>query len=186
MRIISGKYRGRKLNPPGHLALRPTTDMAREALFNILNNYYNFDEVRVLDLFCGTGAISFEFVSRGSEDVTAVDINARCLDFIRKTAGQFGINGLITLKADAFKFLDLAQGSWDIIFADPPYDMKESSYIPDLVFNNKLLGDHGRLIIEHAPEISFGKHPCFTERRSYGRVQFSIFAQKAAAEDPVK
>lgn len=175
MRIISGKYKGRKLNPPANLPVRPTTDMAREALFNILNNYYDFEEIRVLDLFCGTGTLSFEFISRGSTDVTAIDMNARCLDFIRKTADHIGMEGLHTLKADAFRFLDHTSSQWDIIFSDPPYIMKESLLIPGIVFEKKLLKENGRLIIEHPKEISFAKEKGFVEKRSYGRVQFSFF-----------
>ena len=174
MRIISGKYGGRKLNPPTNLPVRPTTDMAREALFNILNNYYAFEELRVLDLFCGTGTLSFEFISRGSPDVTAIDMNGRCLEFIRKTAEQIGMEGLHTMKTDVFRFLEVSNGSWNIIFADPPYIMKESLLIPGLVFEKNLLSPEGRLIIEHPKEISFSKEPTFIERRSYGRVQFSF------------
>jgi 16S rRNA (guanine966-N2)-methyltransferase len=159
--------------------------MAREALFNILNNYFDFEDLRVLDLFCGTGALSFEFISRGSADVTAVDINAHCLDFIKRTAERFGAQGLHTMKADVFRFLELARSTWDIIFADPPFDMKENVLIPDLVFKNNLLGKEGWLIVEHPPNISFGKHPAFIERRSYGRVQFSIFGNKQDP-DPVE
>jgi 16S rRNA (guanine966-N2)-methyltransferase len=180
MRIISGTLRGRKLNPPPNLPLRPTTDMAREALFNILNNAYEFEGLKVLDLFCGTGAISFEFISRGVAEVTAVDVNTRCLEFIRKTAEQFGVEGMLTMRADAYRFLEVYKSKWDIIFADPPFDMKESTELPDLVFNNKLLSDIGWLIIEHSPEVSFSKHPAFIEKRSYGRVQFSIFGEKEA------
>jgi 16S rRNA (guanine966-N2)-methyltransferase len=178
MRIISGKYRGRKLHPPANLPVRPTTDMAREALFNILNNYFDFETLRVLDLFCGTGAISFEFASRGSSDITSVDFNPRCLDFIRKTADHLGVEGLQTIKADVFRYLDLARGPWDLIFADPPFDMKESALIPELIFQRELLAPGGWLIVEHPPDAGFAQHPNFKERRRYGRVNFSVFRKE--------
>lgn len=175
MRIISGKYRGRRIHPPPHMDMRPTTDMAKEALFNILCNYYDFEEVKVLDLFCGSGSLSYEFISRGSTDVTAVDLNTRCIDFIKKTATSIGMEGLQAMKADAFKFLERSNTCWDIIIADPPYIMKESLMIPGIIAERKLLSKHGRLIIEHPSEISFAEETGFLEKRSYSRVQFSFF-----------
>lgn len=175
MRIISGKYRGRKINPPANLPVRPTTDMAREALFSIINSRLDFENLRVLDLFCGAGTIAFEFISRGSPEVTAVDQNSRCLDFIRKTSEQFGMAGLRTMKADAFRFLEGSRRQWDIIFADPPYVMKESLLIPGMVRELKLLSADGLLIIEHPADISFSSEPGFFDQRHYSRVQFSFF-----------
>jgi len=175
MRIISGIHKGRRLNPPANLSVRPTTDMAREALFSILYTTYEFADLRVLDLFCGTGALSFEFISRGSEDVTAIDSNIRCIEFIKKTATDWKVEGLHAFKADVFKFLQNQSRPWDIIFADPPYLMKESLLLPAMVRENKLLAPGGRLIIEHPSEIHFSDQEGFIEKRSYSRVQFSFF-----------
>jgi 16S rRNA (guanine966-N2)-methyltransferase len=175
MRIISGKFRGRRLNPPGNLPLRPTTDMAREALFSILYNQYDFEELSMLDLFCGTGAIALECNSRGCSQVTAVDINIKCVEFIKKTAAEWGAEGLHVLKADAFRFVETTHQQWDIIFADPPYIMKESLLLPTLIASKKLLKVGGRLIIEHPKEMVFKTQPGFIEQRSYSRVQFSFF-----------
>lgn len=182
MRIISGKFRGRRLNPPGNLPLRPTTDMAREALFSILYNLYDFEEISMLDLFCGTGAIALECNSRGCEQVTAVDINIKCIEFIKKTGTEWGAEGLHALKADAFKFIENTHQQWDIIFADPPYIMRESLMLPTMVAVKKILKPGGRLIIEHPAELVFKNEPGFLEQRSYSRVQFSFFNFDALAD----
>lgn len=175
MRIISGKFRGRRLHPPANLPVRPTTDMAREALFSILYTTYDFEDLRVLDLFCGTGALALEFISRGSVDVTAIDANIKCIDFIKKTAAEWKAEGLHAFRADVFRFLQNQSRPWDIIFADPPYIMKESLLLPAMIREQKLLAPGGRLIIEHPVEINFGDQEGFIEKRSYSRVQFSFF-----------
>lgn len=149
--------------------------MAREALFSILYNVYEFSEVSVLDLFCGTGTLSLEFISRGSNDVTAIDSNIKCVDFIKKTAEAWKVEGLHVFRADAFRFLQNQSRKWDIIFADPPYIMKESLVLPAMVREHGLLAQGGRLIIEHPAEINFSDQPGFLEKRSYSRVQFSFF-----------
>lgn len=175
MRIISGDHRGRHIHPPAGLPVRPTTDLAKESLFNILNNRIDFEEISVLDLFAGTGNISFEFASRGAKQILAVDINNRCVDFIRKTAEELKFDNLFILKGNAFGILGSTQRKFDIIFADPPYEMKEVALIPDLVFKHDLLEPEGWLIIEHHIYITFEGHPNLTEERKYGKVHFSFF-----------
>ncbi|MEI6764799.1 MAG: 16S rRNA (guanine(966)-N(2))-methyltransferase RsmD [Bacteroidota bacterium] len=182
MRIVSGTHRGRRLNPPNNLPVRPTTDIAKESLFNILNNYIDFEEVRVLDIFAGTGSISFEFASRGSTDITSVDSNFRCIDFIERTAVQFKMAQITAVRSDVFSFLKYSKNPYDIIFADPPFDMPDREKIVELIFNNNLLKPDGYFIIEHSRDIDFSKHPNFSEMRKYGKVQFSFFV----AANPVQ
>ncbi len=178
MRIISGKYKRRLIKPPKDLPVRPTTDMARESLFNILENKIDFEGKSVLDLFSGTGAISYEFISRGCKDVLAVDSNFRCVQFIKKTASEFEMKDLLTIKGDVFRFLSKTKSSFDIIFADPPYDLENLDTIPDLVFSNNLLNEKGIFILEHPKIYDFSDHPLFVDHRKYGKVNFSFFENK--------
>ncbi len=178
MRIVSGIYKGRKINPPANLPVRPTTDMAKEALFNILRNNFYFDEVNVLDLFSGTGSISYEFASRGCEDITAVDINSRCVQFTGELIQKLEITGFKVIRADVFLYLKKQKQKFDIIFADPPYDLEEYHQIPEIVFKNELLNPNGWLIIEHPISVNFSRHEHFKEIRKYGKVNFSIFEMK--------
>lgn len=178
MRIIAGKLRGRRLNPPQSLPVRPTTDMARESLFNILNNYVDYEECSVLDLFAGTGAMSFEFVSRGVRDVTAIDINSQCTDFIKQSANQFAVSNLRVVRADVFDLLKRANRRFDIVFADPPYAIEGLATLPDLVFAKELLTEDGIFILEHPREYQFEEHPHFWQHRNYGKVNFTFFANK--------
>ena len=175
MRIIAGNLRGRRLNPPTTLPVRPTTDMARESLFNILNNYVDYDECAVLDLFAGTGAVSLEFVSRGAKEVTAVDINAQCVDFIKSSALQFGVKNLHVVRSDVFDLLKRAYKKFDIVFADPPYALDNLAQLPDLVFEKDLLTDDGIFVLEHPREFQFEEHPHFWQHRHYGKVNFTFF-----------
>lgn len=177
MRIISGTLKGLRFSPPKNLPVRPTTDLAKESLFNILINRFTFDELKVLDLFCGTGNISFEFASRGCKDITAVDKHTACLNFIRQTAEKLKIEGLKTYRSDVSQFLELANEPFDIIFADPPYDMKNISSVAEVIFEKGLLKKNGWLIIEHASLVRLGEHPNFKEIRRYGQSSFSIFEQ---------
>ena len=147
MRIISGDLRGRRLNPPANLPVRPTTDMAREALFNILNNIVDFEDCAVLDLFAGTGAVSLEFVSRGAKEVTSIDINAACTSFIKSAASQFGVDNLHVVRADVFDLLKRANRSFQIVFADPPYDLSRLPELPDAVMMSGALADNGLFIL---------------------------------------
>ena len=175
MRIISGQNRGRKIKPPQNLPVRPTTDFAKEGLFNILANRVDFESLKVLDLFAGTGNISYEFASRGAESIKSIDTNNQCVAFIRKTADEIKFDTLHSIKTDVFKYLVNAVETFDLIFADPPYDLEEAINIPDLVFENELLNEEGILIIEHSRNFSFSDHPNFVEHRKYGNVNFSFF-----------
>lgn len=178
MRIIAGTLRGRRLNPPQGLPVRPTTDMARESLFNILNNYVDYEDCTVMDLFAGTGAVSLEFVSRGAKEVTSVEINNQCTEFIKATAMQFGIRNLHVVRADVFDLLKRANRRFDIIFADPPYAIENLASLPDLVFEKQVLTDDGIFVLEHPREYSFEEHPHFWQHRAYGKVNFTFFANK--------
>lgn len=178
MRIIAGNLKGRRLNPPANLPVRPTTDMAREALFNILNNYVDYEDCAVMDLFAGTGAVSIEFVSRGAKNVTAIDINSSCTDYIKTAIKQFNINNIHVVRADVFDLLKRAYKKFDIIFADPPYALQDLSKIPDLVFQSDVLNPDGIFILEHPKEFSFEDHPHFWQHRNYGKVNFTLFTMK--------
>lgn len=175
MRIIAGTLRGRRLNPPANLPVRPTTDMARESLFNILNNYVDFEDCAVLDLFAGTGAVSVEFISRGCREVTAVDINAACTDFIKDTAKRLSLDNLRVVRADVFELLRRANRRFDIVFADPPYAAPDLPRLPQLVFESQLLNENGIFILEHPREFNFENVEHFWQHRAYGKVNFTFF-----------
>jgi 16S rRNA (guanine(966)-N(2))-methyltransferase RsmD len=175
MRIVSGKYRGRRLNPPVNLPVRPTTDFAKESLFNVLNNLVDFESLQVLDLFAGTGSISFEFLSRGAAGVTSVDASHRCIDFIRKTAEVFGDTKIKPVKTNAFVFIKHTITQYDLIFADPPYDMDGIDVLPATVLGSGLLGAEGIFILEHSARYKFDDHPGFWQKRNYGSVHFTFF-----------
>lgn len=181
MRIVSGTYRGRKIHPPSNLPVRPTTDFAKEALFNVLNNEIEYEDTRVLDLFAGTGNISFEFVSRGCRSVTAVDNHPRCVGFIHKTALELKAGGLFPLKANVLTFLKQTLDSWDLIFADPPYDLPQLALIPGLVFEGNALEEGGLFILEHPKKYSFADLEGFEQQRNYGEVNFTFFRKKRLA-----
>ena len=176
MRIISGTYKGRRLRAPKNLPVRPTTDMAKEALFNILNNRYYFDDIKVIDLFAGTGNISFEFASRGTQDITTVDAHYGCVKYINSITKEFDFS-ITTLKSDAFKFLERTALKADVIFADPPYNMDSEQFerIADLVFEKEMLEENGLLIIEHSNQTDLSKHPHFSFSKKYGGNLFSFF-----------
>ncbi len=176
MRIISGLYKGRRITAPKKLPIRPTTDMAKEALFNILHHQYYFDGISVLDLFSGSGNISYEFASRGTEQITAVDDNYGCIKFITETATAFEMS-ISTIKSDVFKFLEKSKQKQDIIFADPPYDfeVEKFSKIPELVFQNQLLEDDGLLIVEHSKHTDLSHLDHYSHSKSYGGNVFSFF-----------
>ena len=176
MRIISGKYKGKRLVAPKKLPVRPTTDMAKEGLFNILNNHYNFSQLSVIDLFSGTGNISYEFASRGTEMITAVDSHYACLGFIKSTSKELDFN-IETIKSDVYSYLEKVKTKADIIFADPPYDFTKEQFtkIAQLVFENDLLNEDGVLIIEHSKYTSLEDAPNFDNSRKYGGSVFSFF-----------
>lgn len=175
MRIVGGTHRGRVINPPSNLRARPTTDFAKENLFNVLSNMVDFEEMEVLDLFAGTGSISYEFASRGVVGVTAVEINAVHHNFISQTAKKFGFDNLRPVKANAFLYLKSCNRQFDIVFSDAPYDLKGSEEVIDLVLNNDILKADGLLVFEHPKAMDFSAHPRFTQLRNYGSVQFSFF-----------
>lgn len=176
MRIISGQYKSRKIVAPKNLPVRPTTDMAKESLFNILNNHYYFDEISVLDLFAGTGNISYEFASRGTEHITCVDQNFGCIKFIDQMAEKFKMP-IDTIKSDVFKFLENTKLKADIIFADPPYDFTEEQFakIPELTFQNDMLLKNGMLIVEHSKHTDISELNNFSFQKNYGGSGFSFF-----------
>lgn len=157
------------------MPVRPTTDFAKEALFNIINNHFEFEDISVLDVFAGTGNISYEFASRGAIDVLCIDSNPACVRFITKTAIQLNFQQLKVVKTDALHFLNTTHIKKDIIFADPPFDDESTILIPDIVFQRNLLNDFGWLIIEHSTRISFGENPYLFDMRKYGSVCFSFF-----------
>lgn len=175
MRIIRGVHKGRTINAPKSLPVRPTTDFAKESIFNILNNHFEFEGLSVLDLFCGTGNMTYEFASRECGDITSVDSNYSCCEFIKKTTAEFKMNQVKVIKSDAFTFLKRITATYHIIFCDPPYDMEGFESIPELVFERKLLKPEGWLVVEHGPYTDLSKLPHFIEHRSYGNVNFSVF-----------
>ncbi|MCU4165022.1 RsmD family RNA methyltransferase [Carboxylicivirga caseinilyticus] len=177
MRIISGFLKGRRFSPPKSFKARPTTDIARESLFNILVNRVNFEELKVLDLFAGTGSISYEFASRGCEDITTIELNYNHYIFIKKTIQELEIDQFIRiLKADAFKYLQKTSEKFDLVFADPPFDLKNFDTIPDHFFKQHLLKEDGIFILEHSDKKTFESHPYFKEVKKYGKVHFSFFS----------
>lgn len=178
MRIISGSHKGRILRADRSFEARPTTDFAKEALFDILNNYFDFENLRVLDLFAGTGGISYEFASRGAIAIDAVEINERYASFIRKTVQELDFKVIRIFKENAFTFIKRCQVNYDIIFADPPYDLEEVKTIPDLIFTHEMLAKEGWLIVEHSKQVDFKNHPNYVETRKYGAVHFSFFKKE--------
>jgi 16S rRNA (guanine(966)-N(2))-methyltransferase RsmD len=176
MRIISGKHKSRRINAPNNLPVRPTTDMAKEALFNILNNRYYFDQLSVLDIFSGIGSIGFEFASRGTPQVTCVDLHQGCVRFLEKTNKELDL-GIEIIKSDAYSFLEKTNSKFDVIFADPPYDFDQERFqnIVDLVFDRNLLNEDGLLIIEHSKKTDLSQNSTFTQSKKYGSNVFSFF-----------
>ena len=175
-RIISGKYKGRRIAAPKKLPVRPTTDMAKEALFNIIRSRFHISTLRVLDLFSGTGNISYEFASRGASPVTAVDAHYGCIRFIQQTAEDFELD-INAIKSDVFAYLERTKNTYDIIFADPPYDipLEDFKKIVAQVFDNTLLDQDGLLIVEHSKHTKLDDCPNFVDTRHYGGNAFSFF-----------
>jgi 16S rRNA (guanine966-N2)-methyltransferase len=179
MRIISGTHKGRKILAPKKLPVRPTTDMAKESLFNILGNLFHFDELIVLDLFSGTGNISYEFASRGATDITSVDSDFGCIKFINLTAEAFKMP-IQTFKSDVFAFLNKTTQQANVIFADPPYSFSDTEFakIPELVFKNNLLLEEGILVVEHSKQTNLSNLENYSYSKSYGGNMFSFFEQE--------
>lgn len=187
MRIISGKHKGRRLVAPKNLPVRPTTDMCKESLFNILNNYFNFHGLKVLDLFSGTGNISYEFASRGAGPVTSVDGDMGCVNFIKKTANELDLD-ISAIKSDVFKFLEKSKASYDIIFADPPYDLSQEHFekIIQLIFENELLDEEGMLIVEHSKHTKLDHFSHFSFSKTYGGSVFSFYEFESEIEEELE
>lgn len=176
MRIISGKFSGRLINAPSNLPVRPTTDYAKSALFNILNNRIDFEEIKVLDLFAGIGGVSMEFISRGAKHVTSVDLNFKCCAFIKETASKFDVKNISVIKSDVFKFIKSCDTKFDIIFADAPFELQETDLIPDLVFERDILTADGILIVEHQAKRILQSKIEAKEIRKYGNCAFSLYS----------
>ena len=175
MRIISGTYGGRRLSPPKNITARPTTDFAKESLFNLLNNRIDFEGIDMLDLFAGTGGIGIECISRGAREVTAVEIAHVQQNWIISCCRQLGIKNLSVIRGDVFKFLSACRTKYDLIFADPPYALDRMEELPDVILSQDILKEEGWLVIEHGKDTDFTSHPRHVETRSYGSVHFSFF-----------
>ncbi len=175
MRIITGQYKGRHFDIPRTFKARPTTDFAKENIFNVLQGYLDFDGAEALDLFSGTGSISLELVSRGCTKVVSVEADRDHARFIRECFKKLGEERDILIKGDVFKFLKTCKQKFDFIFADPPYALKELAQIPDMVLEGGLLKEEGIFVFEHGKDNDFTSHPRFLEHRSYGSVNFSLF-----------
>lgn len=176
MRIISGNLGGRRINPPAVMPhTRPTTDIAKEGLFNILQNNLDFEELKTLDLFGGTGSISYELASRGVPDLTIVEKDQKMFDFIKTNASAFKIENLKIVRADVFKFIDTTREQFNFIFAGPPYTMPEIDQLPVLIFEKKLVQPSGWFVLEHTPRNDYKAFPFFNMQRNYGTTVFSFF-----------
>ena len=180
MRIIGGKFKGRRFYPPAkNWPTRPTTDFAKEGLFNIITNHFHFEDLKVLDLFGGTGNHGYEFISRGCKDVTYVDKFGPCVAFVKKIAEVLEIQDNIKIiKSDVFRFIAYTKEQYDYIFAGPPYGLPTIDLIPDLIFEHQLLKDDGWFVMEHNPNHSYEDHPNYVEQRHYGKTIFSIFKNR--------
>lgn len=186
MRIIGGKFKGRRFNPPAkNWPTRPTTDFSKEGLFNIITNHFDFEELKVLDLFGGTGNHSYEFISRGCRDVTYVDKFPGCVAFAKKTAAELDIEDAITIfRSDVFRFIENSRSQYDYIFAGPPYGLPTLDSIPDRILEKDLLRPEGWLVLEHNPNHDFKQHPHYWQERHYGKTIFSIFlAEEQSSTD---
>ncbi|RUT79641.1 RsmD family RNA methyltransferase [Ancylomarina longa] len=182
MRIVSGTHKGRRIHPDKNFKARPTTDFAKENLFNVLHNLVDFEDLIVLDLFGGTGGISYEFASRGAKSVICVELDHKHFLFIQKTIGELELDQILPIRSNVFRFLKTCHQKFDMIFADPPYDLKDLESIPDLIIEKDLLNAEGILIVEHSSKNDFSNHPSFMEKRTYGSVNFSFFQCSAKKE----
>ncbi len=178
MRIIGGRLKGKAIGASPDFRARPTTDFSREALFDILNNEYEFDDLKVLDLFGGTGAISYEFASRGAGHIWCVEMNPQYASFIAKEARKLGIDNITVIRHNVFDFIPLCHEKFDIVFADPPYSIEGLDEIPDKILSQDILYPGNYLILEHGDEHNFSKHPNFAKEKVYGRVHFSFFIKQ--------
>ncbi len=175
MRIIGGDKKGMRFHPPNNIPARPTTDFAKEALFNILNNVFYFDEVAFLDLFAGTGSISYEMFSRGCEDVTSVEISTKMIRFIKSVSEKIAIPSHDIVQRDVFEYIRFCHRQFDVIFAGPPYPLENIDDIPDLILEKGMLKEDGWFILETSPRHDFNEHPNLFKLKKYGQTHFWIF-----------
>lgn len=179
MRIIAGEHGGRKFNPPAKMPYtRPTTDIAKEGLFNVLQHKLDIEELKTLDLFGGTGSISYELASRGAHDLTIVEKDSTMFDFIKKTAQSLKIENLKPVKMDVFKFIEQCTDKFDFIFAGPPYALSSIDELPRLIFEKQLLNKGGWFILEHTPRNDYKKFPHYKMEKNYGTTIFSFFVRE--------
>lgn len=175
MRIITGIYKGRRFDIPHTFKARPTTDFAKENIFNVLNSYIDFEDAMALDLFAGTGSISLELLSRGCQQVVSIEKDRDHHAFIRQCVQKLGADNSVVIRGDVFRYIKSCSQQFDFIFADPPYQLTELAQIPDLIFEKGLLKEEGIFVLEHGAQNDFSNHPHFVEHRKYGSVNFSIF-----------
>ena len=175
MRIITGIYKGRHFDIPRTFKARPTTDFAKENIFNVLMQYVDFEDAQALDLFSGTGSISLELVSRGCKQVVSVELDRDHHRFIQECLKKLNTDKCVPIRGDVFRFLKSCKQQYDFIFADPPYALKELPQIPDIIFERQLLKEDGLFVLEHGKDYDFSQHKNFLEHRSYGSVNFSLF-----------
>lgn len=178
MRIIGGTLKGKAILPPANYTARPTTDFAKEGLFNILTNEYDLEEISVLDLFSGTGSVSVEFASRGCTDIISVEMNPAHTRFIKQVVSTYKIKGMQVIRHNVFDFINICTRRFDLIFADPPYNLEGVNTLPDRIFEKEIVAPDGYLILEHPGTYNFEKHPNFIKERKYGNVHFSFFRKK--------
>jgi len=182
MRIITGIYKGRHFDIPRTFKARPTTDFAKENIFNVLMQYVDFEDAQALDLFSGTGSISLELVSRGCRQVVSVEMDRDHHRFIQECLKKLNTDKCVPIRGDVFRFLKSCKQQYDFIFADPPYALKELPQIPDIIFERQLLKEEGLFVFEHGKDYDFSAHPHFLEHRSYGSVNFTLFTAKERAD----
>ncbi len=179
MRIVSGKHKGRSIPVRKNFPSRPTTDFAKENIFNVINNYFDFEDLDVLDLFSGTGSICYEFASRGCKSIHAVEKDFQSTRFIKSVIDNLKLENIKIIKADAFKYIEhIGEEKYNIVFADPPYDLENLSQLPELIIKNKIIKKEGWFILEHGKNHQFNDIKYFNEVRKYGSVHFSIFKFK--------
>ena len=176
MRIIGGIHGGRKFHPPAKIPARPTTDIAKEGLFNTLQNMIDFEELKVLDIFGGTGSISYELASRGATHITLIERDKLTVQFIKKTTAELGFDNFKIIQGDVFKFLNSCNDDYDFIFAGPPYALQEIDELPVIVFERNLLRKDGVFVLEHTPRNNYEDHPNFVKVKNYGTTLFSYFS----------
>lgn len=175
MRIITGIYKGRRFDIPHTFKARPTTDFAKENIFNVLNSYIDFEDATALDLFAGTGSISLELLSRGCRQVVSIEKDRDHHAFIRQCIQKLGADNSVVIRGDVFRYIKSCSQKYDFIFADPPYQLAELPQIPDLIFEKELLSEEGIFVFEHGAQYDFSEHPHFVEHRKYGSVNFTLF-----------